>query len=127
MAIFGTKQKTVKKNTAAQSASRRTYHAHAPKLVAGLAHDIIRAPWLSEKALIQTEQGIYTFEVSKYSTSAEIAGAIREIYNVTPSAVRLVNVKGKRKAMRTKRGMGQRAARRKAYVYLNAGDTISLV
>ncbi len=121
MAIFGTKKgaKTEK--------SVKPYHAHAAKLGAGIAHEIIRAPWLSEKALIQTERGIYTFAVSKRSTSAEIAGAIKEIYKVSPKAVRIVNVKGKVKAMRAKRGFGARAARRKAYVYLNAGDTISLV
>jgi len=122
MAIFG-KKKGEKK----QKSDAKPYKAHAVRLAAGLAHDIIRAPWLSEKALIQTEKSIYTFEVSKHSTSAEIAGAIKELYKVSPKAVRLVNVKGKRKALRTKRGMGQRAARRKAYVYLSPGDSIQLV
>jgi|SRR3990167_9509085 len=122
MAIFGDKKKVKK----VQSATK-PYHAHVVKLAAGLADDIIRAPWLSEKALIETERGIYTFEVSGRATSAEIAGAIKEIYKVSPKAVRLVNVKGKRKAMRSKRGMGQRAARRKAYIQLNAGDSIQLV
>ena len=125
MAIFGTKGGSKEKESTTRQSKVR--HAHAVKLADGLAHDIIRAPWLSEKALMQTEQGVYTFEVSKRSTSAEIAGAIRDIYKVTPKAVRLANVKGKRKALRTKRGMGTRAARRKAYVYLNAGDSIQLV
>jgi ribosomal protein L23 len=38
--------------------------------------------------------------------------------------VRIVNLPAKKKAMRTRRCVGSRA-RTKAYVYLNAGDTIN--
>ena len=122
MAIFGTK-----KGAKAEKGTKNPRHALTAKLGDGVAQEVIRAPWLSEKALMATEKGVYTFAVSKRSTSAEIAGAIKEIYKVSPKAVRIVNVKGKTKALRTKRGFGTRAARRKAYVYLNAGDSISLV
>jgi large subunit ribosomal protein L23 len=121
MAIFGTK-KTEKKTKSAKAAV--VTHARVKMNTDGLAHEVVRAPWLSEKALLATEKGIYTFDVSARSTKAEIAGAIKEIYNVSPKQVRIVNLPGKRKMMRTKRGIGTRAARRKAYVYLNAGDTI---
>jgi len=120
MALFGNK-KAEKKDGVAK---KRT--AHATVLKAGIAHDIIRAPWFSEKALIGTEKGVYAFAVRPDATKFEIAGAIKEIYNVAPRAVRIVNLPGKQKAMRTRRGMGTRAARTKAYVYLNAGDTIQL-
>jgi large subunit ribosomal protein L23 len=122
MAIFGSRKGGKK-----EGGARKRREARAAKLAPGMAHEVIRAPWLSEKALIGTERGVFVFEVSSRATSAEIAGAIKEIYNVAPRAVRLVNVKGKTKALRTRRGIGQRAARRKAYVYVNAGDTISLV
>jgi large subunit ribosomal protein L23 len=95
--------------------------------VGGVAHEIIRAPWFSEKALILTEKGVYTFEVTSRATKAQIAGAIKEIYKVDARKIRVVNLPAKKKAMRTKRGTGTRAARRKAYVYLNAGDTIQFV
>ncbi len=101
------------------------HHARASKSAEGKAHEIIRAPWFSEKALIITEKGIYTFEVPSRATKADIAGAIKEIYKVEPRAIRIVNLPGKRKMMRTRRGIGTRASRRKAYVYLNAGDTIT--
>ena len=100
------------------------HHAHATVSLHGAAHDIIRAPWFSEKALLGTEKGVYAFEVFPHATKPEIAGAIKEIYKVTPKAIRIVNLPAKTKAMRTRRGMGTRAARCKAYVYLNAGDTI---
>jgi len=116
MAIFDTKKKEKK---------AKVVHTRATKPAAGSAHDIIRAPWFSEKALIATEKGVYTFEVPPRATKAAIAGAIKEIYSVEPRKVRVVNLPAKKKAMRTQRGMGTRAARTKAYVYLNAGDTIT--
>ncbi len=119
MALFGTKKKAEKKDKVIVRRRART----APS-ANGTAHEIIRAPWFSEKALIITEKGIYTFDVSPRATKAAIAGAIKEIYNVEPRKVRIVNLPAKAKAMRTRRGEGTRAARRKAYVYLNKGDTI---
>jgi len=118
MAIFGDKKKEKKEKDAVK------HHAHATVSIHGAAHDIIRAPWFSEKAFLSTEKGVYAFEVGPRATKPEIAGAIKEIYNVMPKAIRIVNLPGKSKAMRTRRGIGQRAARTKAYVYLNAGDTI---
>ncbi len=118
MALFGNKKKEKKEASVKHRHARTTASAH------GIAHEVIRAPWFSEKALIATEKGIYTFAVPSRATKAQVAGAIKEIYAVTPRSVRIVNLPGKVKTMRTKRGVGQRAARRKAYVYLNPGDTI---
>ena len=121
MALFGDKKKEKKEKKAAIV---RVYHARTAKLGDGIAHEIIRAPWFSEKALIATEKGVYTFEVPTRATKAMIAHAIKEIFKVAPRAVRIVNLPAKKKAMRTKRGVGVRATRRKAYVYLNKGETI---
>lgn len=118
MALFGDNKKEKKTTTKAVT------HARIKMNAEGIAHEVIRAPWLSEKALLATEKGVYAFDVSNRATKAEIAGAIKEIYNVSPKQIRIVNLPGKRKMMRTRRGIGVRAARRKAYVYLNAGDTI---
>ncbi len=118
MAIFGNKKKEKKEKSAPVRRARTTPTAN------GIAHEIIRAPWFSEKALIGTEKGVYVFDVSLRATKAEIASAIKEIYNVAPRKIRTLNLKGKPKAMRTKRGTGMRSSRRKAYVYLNAGDTM---
>ena len=128
MALFGDNKKKETKEKKAKVA--HAHHARATKLSDGLpaqvgtAHDVIRAPWFSEKALIMTDKGVYAFSVPVRATKADIAGAIKEIYKVEPCKIRIVNMPGKKKAMRTKRGFGTRAVRRKAYVYLNAGDTI---
>ncbi len=118
MAIFGDKKKEKKEKAMVK------HHAHSTVSLHGKAHDIIRAPWFSEKALLGTEKGVYAFAVLPRATKPEIVGAIKEIYNVTPKAIRIVNLPAKSKAMRTRRGMGTRAARTKAYVYLNQGDSI---
>src|SRR5665213_1391592 len=87
----------------------------------GRHHSVIRAPWLSEKALIGTENGVYVFEVPSEATKYEIAAAVEAIYKVTPRQIRVVNLPAKKKALRTRRGFGVRAARHKAYVYLKKG------
>lgn len=118
MSIFGNKKKEKKEKVPQIRRARTTATAN------GIAHEIIRAPWFSEKALIGTEKGVYVFDVSLRATKAEIASAIKEIYKVEPRKICIMNVQGKPKTMRTKRGTGMRSAHRKAYVYLNAGDTI---
>lgn len=120
MALFTEKKKITKKN----KPEGRVHHARTMTSKDGAAHDILRAPWFSEKALIATEKGVYAFAVAPRATKAQIAGAIKEIYNVTPKAVRIVNLPAKKKSLRTRRGIGVRSARHKAYVYLNAGDSI---
>ena len=117
MAIFGTKKEEKKKDAHKTHAKART---HAD----GKAHEVILAPWFSEKALLSTERGVYAFSIAKDATKEDVAGAIAELYNVKPKKIRVVNVKGKTVSMRGRRGTGTRASRRKAYVYLNAGDTI---
>lgn len=118
MALFGTTKKEKKEKIAIKRRARTT------ALASGAAHEVILAPWFSEKALIATEKGVYAFAVPPRATKAAIAAAIKEIYNVEPKKIRVVNLPAKRKMMRTKRGIGSRAARTKAYVYLNAGDSI---
>lgn len=122
MAFFGTTKKVSSKQE--HKAGAQKHRARTAPNKEGMAHEVIRSPWFSEKALIATEKGVYAFDVSPRATKATIASAIKEIYKVEPRKVRIVNLPAKRKAMRTKRGMGTRASRRKAYVYLNAGDSI---
>lgn len=122
MALFGDKKDEKKKEKKATVVRKHTAVSIVSKH--GAAHDVIRAPWFSEKALLATERGVYAFEVRPRATKPEIAGAIKEIYNVEPKKIRIVNLPAKQKAMRNRRGIGTRTARSKAYVYLNAGDSI---
>ena len=121
MAIFGNSKKEAKKEVSA-----RVSHARAAKTLHGKTHEIIRAPWFTEKALLGTEKGVYVFAVPASATKPMIAAAIKEIYNVSPKKIRTVNLPGARVSMRRRQGTATRARRRKAYVTLNAGDTIAL-
>jgi len=115
MAIFGTK-KTQNKTTAGA--------AQNVKDVRGKLSTMLLAPWLSEKALIATEKGVYAFHVSTEATKHDVMLAVERTYQVTPRQVRMVNLPAKRVSLRTRRGFGTKSGRRKAYVYLKKGDTI---
>jgi ribosomal protein L23 len=112
-------------------AAKKTAKTDAPKKkleVAarpnGIHQNILHSPWLSEKALLGTENGVYVFRVPAHADKFQVAESVQLIYGVTPEKVRMVNLPAKRKALRTRRGWGSRAARHKAYVYLQKGDTI---
>lgn len=121
MALFSSDKK---KETKSAKSVRR---ARGVKLSHGRAHDTLLSPWFSEKAMLLTEKGVYVFAVPLRATKAEISGAVKEVYKVSPRKIRVVTVMGKTKAMRTRRGEGSRSKRRKAYVYLAKGETIQFV
>jgi len=90
----------------------------------GRTSDVLRAPWLSEKALIGTEKGVYVFEIPDVATKYDVAAAVLAIYKVVPRKIRIVNLPAKRKFTRDRRSLGKQSVRRKAYVSLQAGETI---
>lgn len=115
MALFSSNKK----------ASAKAAPAKAAKLPEdGRLEGVLKAPWLSEKALIGTERGVYVFEVPARATKHEVAAAVEMIYKVTPKKVTMVNLPAKKVSLRTRRGEGARARRHKAYVHLKGGDSI---
>ena len=88
--------------------------------------NVLKRPWFSEKALIGTEQGVYVFEVPASATKIDVANAIEAAFKVVPVKVRMANLPAKKVSLRTRRGVGTRARRHKAYVYLKKGDTLTL-
>ena len=114
------------------SDNKKQKAAKTPVVRRGVLHpaddriaNVLKAPWFSEKALIGTENGVYVFEVPPAVTKHDVMNAIVKTYKVTPKKVNIVNLPGKKKALRTKRGVGTRARRHKAYVYLKKGETIT--
>lgn len=98
----------------------------SPKALDGRLAHVLTAPWFSEKALIGSENGVYVFRVPADATKPEIKAAVEKFYGVTPRQVHIVNLPAKTKSLRTRRGIGTRARRHKAYVYLKKGDSIQL-
>ncbi len=118
MALFSNKPKKTTKKAAAKTAAPASVLANTKLELA------LKAPWMSEKALIGTERGVYVFAVPPQATAKDIALAVERIYKVVPVKVNVANLPGKTKNLRMRRGVGQRARRHKAYVYLKKGDTI---
>ncbi len=127
MALFSSDKKTSPKKKAAKKAVvKKTQVRGALPLGDDRLANVLKAPWFSEKALIGTEKGVYVFEVPPAATKHDVANAIQKAYGVLPRKVNMVNLPAKSVSMRTRRGVGTRARRHKAYVYLAEGDTITL-
>ena len=89
--------------------------------------NIISNPRITEKGAYLSEKGIYVFNVSKDSTKADIAAAIRATYKVTPRMVRVARVPSKQVFTRGTNRWGKTASGKKAFVYLKEGDKIELM
>jgi large subunit ribosomal protein L23 len=86
------------------------------------AYQIIIRPWVTEQATSLNELNQYVFEVAVEANKIQIRQAIQEIFNVKVKAVNTINVKGKLKRRRTRRGItqGYTKTRKKAIVTLTA-------
>jgi large subunit ribosomal protein L23 len=82
-------------------------------------------PIVTEKALSQRKHNQYLFEVSKSLSKREIRQAVEEIFSVKVEAVRVMNLKGKRRRMGW--FVGYRPDRKRALVKLREGERIELL
>lgn len=105
--------------------------ASTPKAVAfstdrNLASVLIK-PRITEKAVGGGEQNVYTFVVRRDASKYDVADAIKALYNVTPVKVNTVNKAPRQFMSRSKGRVVTQKGMKKAYVYLKAGDSITLV
>ena len=88
---------------------------------------IIRRPILSEKTYQMTEVDSgrkYVFEVARDATKPEIRKAVEEVFNVRVKSVNVMNMKGKMRRYRFKRGKTRQW--KKAIVTLEGDQTIDI-
>ena len=81
--------------------------------------EVLRRPLLTEKNLKLTDDlNKYGFEVLPEANKHEVKIAVEKRFGVEVLDVHIVNMKGKRKRMNTRRGMtfGKRSDRKKAIV-----------
>lgn len=123
MDLFKTKNK--KAQTKKEKAPKKKAVSSEKLLANSRLENVLKAPWMSEKALVGTDRGVYVFAVPAEVTKKEVALAVERIYKVVPIKVNIVNLPGKMKPLRGKRGRGQRARRHKAYVFLKKGESIT--
>lgn len=88
-------------------------------------NDVIIRPRITEKSgIMSQDNNVYAFEVSKNSTKDAIAKAIKTLYKVTPTKVRVINLPAKNVIVRGRRGT--LSAVKKALVFLKKGDKIEI-
>ena len=86
-------------------------------------YNVLVAPVISEKSTLVGEQSNqYVFKVSKRANKKDVKKAIELFFNVSVTAVQILNRKGKEK--RYGRTVGRRVNEKKAYVSLKEGQTI---
>ncbi len=90
-------------------------------------NDIILSPRITEKSVMMTEKGVYTFNVRSDANKTEVAKAIKMIYKVEPVKVNIVNYPSKPKRNAKTGKMGKKSGGKKAVVYLKEGDKINLI
>ena len=91
---------------------------------ASFARTIILRPVVSEKAGDGESGGRYTFVVAEKADKFAVKRAVKELYGIMPSAVRMLNREGKR--MRFGAGLGKKQDTKKAIVTLPKGQKISV-
>ncbi len=85
---------------------------------------VLVRPVISEKAAVAEAAGAYTFVVKNNASKVDIKNAIKEVYNVKPKKVSVMNMDGKIK--RSGRSRGRRSDWKKAIITLPKGQTISI-
>jgi large subunit ribosomal protein L23 len=128
MAIFSSKKNTEATPTEAKPkvAKKEVAVATVVKETGprDLAH-IIRRPRITEKASMQAESNVYSFEVDVNANKRTIAAAVKEMFNVTPIKIAVMSIPKKEVFVRGR--LGTKGGGKKAYVYLKKGETIEFV
>jgi len=91
------------------------------------SHDasrVLGAPRVTEKAVMGTSDGVYTFNVALSANKIQIKQAIKALYKVEPVKINTVRQRPTETRFRGRTGMAR--AYKKALVYLKKGDTIEL-
>ncbi|MGR3723136.1 50S ribosomal protein L23 [Abyssibius alkaniclasticus] len=87
-------------------------------------YDVIRKPIITEKATMASEYNAVVFEVAMDANKPMIKEAVETLFNVKVKAVNTAVTKGKVKRFKGK--LGTRKDVKKAYVTLEAGNTIDV-
>ncbi len=87
-------------------------------------YDVIRKPIITEKATMVSQANAVVFQVKMDATKPAIKEAVEAIFGVKVKAVNTTITKGKTKKFKGRPGV--RSDKKKAYVTLEAGNTIDV-
>ncbi|HAL62713.1 MAG TPA: 50S ribosomal protein L23 [Chloroflexi bacterium] len=87
-------------------------------------HEVLRRPIVTEKTTMQSEQGMYTFEVDRRANKLQVKEAVEKVFGVDVVSVNIINVPGKPR--RWGRHVSRTPSWKKAIVKLAEGQRIEL-
>ena len=125
MALFSRTKKTTPEEVVVKAKVTKPVIGNALPTDKDISAVIIK-PRLTEKAVRQNDQNVYTFIVRRDATKFTVADAVKSLFKVTPVKVNIVN-KSPRQFM--SKGKGRKLyekGMKKAYVYLKKGDRIGM-
>jgi large subunit ribosomal protein L23 len=134
MALFGSKKKATPAEKAPKAAKKAAPKKEAkkaevavivPATVTASAVNVIIRPHITEKSGIASQDGVYTFVVTKGANKNVVADAVKAQYKVAPVKVAVINLPSKKVFVRGKKGTV--SGIRKAVVTLKKGDKIDFV
>ena len=96
----------------------------ATEQVAARHYDVIRAPVVTEKSTLASEQNQVVFNVAKTASKPEIKAAIEALFSVKVKGVNTLLRKGKIKRFRGH--LGQQSDFKRAIVTLEEGHSIDV-
>ena len=129
MALFGKKKEETNEETKAETKAEVKEVTNISKAATTDYNldAVIVKPRITEKAIGQNENSVYTFEVRRDATKYQVRDAVKSLYNVTPVKVNIVNKKPAKRFVGSRGSKKHVKGMKKAYVYLKKGDTINLV
>jgi large subunit ribosomal protein L23 len=126
MALFSRNKKNEKKETQKEVATAPKAASKALPTDINLSSVLVN-PRITEKAVKQNDNNVYTFVVRRDATKYTVADAVKALFKVTPVKVNIVN-KTPRQFMSGGKGrVVSEKGMKKAYVYLKKGDRIDIV
>lgn len=91
-----------------------------------LKTQMLLKPLINEKSMSLIKNGMFTFEVGLASTKQSIERMVKSRFGVDVLSVKTINVKGKNKQQRTRKGNYVTSASKKAIVKVKKGQKISI-
>jgi large subunit ribosomal protein L23 len=89
-------------------------------------YGVLLTPRVTEKtARLSADSNQYVFEVASDAEKDDVRKAVEHMFDVNVESVRIVNVKGKTKSFKFRRG--RRSDWKKAYVRIQEGQVIDVM
>jgi ribosomal protein L23 len=107
-----------------ETGSKKEEKAAVSKRSTGAAPRVLLSAVVTEKSTRLSSMNHVMFEVASHATKHAVAEAVRDLYGITPTDVRIRNTQGK--VIRYGRAVGRTRARRTAIVAVPEGKRITV-